>query len=34
MMKEGIEFQIIVLVWTTLVAPALLAILNWWLRKH
>lgn len=32
-MSEGYS-EIVVLVWTTLVAPALLAILNWWLRKH
>lgn len=32
-MSEGVLFAF-VLVWTTLVAPALLAILNWWLRKH
>lgn len=32
-MSEG-TFAIVVLVWTTLIAPALLAILKWWLRKH
>lgn len=31
---EGCESSLVVLLWTTLIAPALLVILQWWLSKR